>query len=264
MQEYEQKFFEGCMNNDLQQVKECLEKGVSVNIKSQKVGENGNFGLIYAAKFNYPDLCDLLLSKEGIQVNNRNELGLTALMMSCKTGHYAITERLIAAPGIDLYAQDALGNNSAILASENKHNRCLVAFAKVENFDWNIKNRESKTVAYKAVVTYNVKLVKILLTIKSINWNIGRRKMAPPPLTSALLARFYDIAKLLLLYVPDLRIDLWCAKRHGVYDSLMKLCFEIHEQQKDMRKSKYFHSFHKMKRHKKPTYDLLMFSRYDC
>ena len=45
--------------------------------------------------------------------------------------------------------------------------RCLVAFAKVENFDWNIKNRESKTVAYKAVVTYNVKLVKILLTIKS-------------------------------------------------------------------------------------------------
>ena len=53
--------------------------------------------------------------------------------------------------------------------------RCLVAFAKVENFDWNIKNRESKTVAYKAVVTYNVKLVKILLTIKSVNWNIGMR-----------------------------------------------------------------------------------------
>jgi len=264
MHECEQKFIDACINNDLPEVKECLEKGVNVNVKTDKVGEKGSFGLFYAAKFNYPDLVDLLLSQDGILVNNKNEDGLTALMMSCKTGHFEITEKLIAAPDIDLYAQDSQGNNAAILAAENKHNRCLVAFAAVRNFDWNVKNRETKTVAYKAVVTYNVKLVKILLTIKTINWNIGRRKMAPPPLTSALLARFYDIAKLLLLYVPDLRIDLWCAKRHGVYESLMKLCYEIYEQQKDMRKSKYFHSFHKMKRHKKPTFDLLMFSRYDC
>ena len=70
------RFLKSCAENDLEDVKDCLEEGVYVNtvgaVESVRVPSEGGAtwsGLTIAAWKDYRDLLDLLLSHPGIDVN---------------------------------------------------------------------------------------------------------------------------------------------------------------------------------------------------
>ena len=60
----EKRFIFACGQRDMNTVKECIEKGVDVNASF-----GDSFGLQKAAKKNYPEICELLLSQPNIDVN---------------------------------------------------------------------------------------------------------------------------------------------------------------------------------------------------
>ena len=75
------KFLESCQNNNLEDVKACIQLKVDVNVKRKDCSKY--FGLSYAAWNNFLDLCDVLLSHPSIDVNNKDSDDETALMRSC-------------------------------------------------------------------------------------------------------------------------------------------------------------------------------------
>ena len=66
------RFLKSCEENDLEDVKNCLDAGVDVNTVSEEDEEVFTAtwsGLTIAAKQGYSDLLELLLSQPGIDVN---------------------------------------------------------------------------------------------------------------------------------------------------------------------------------------------------
>ena len=90
-------FLKACEEENLDQVKECIEKGVDVNATDES---GTNFALYEAALQGHEDLCDLLLTYPEVDVNKKNSNNFTALMESCVMGNSRITKKILAAPGM--------------------------------------------------------------------------------------------------------------------------------------------------------------------
>lgn len=69
------KFLEACKCNSIEDVKACIRLKVDVNVKTK---DGKNFGLLYAAEKNYPELCNVLLECPNIDANSKGEFNRTA------------------------------------------------------------------------------------------------------------------------------------------------------------------------------------------
>ena len=110
MAELKAKFLQDCRNNNQEGVRDCLTRGVDVNIQD----ENGWPGLAIAAYKNYPELLEMLLSHPQIKINITggydNE---TALGLACFRGYSVIVNRLLQEDGLDINLQDTDGWTAA-------------------------------------------------------------------------------------------------------------------------------------------------------
>ena len=98
----EEQFLEHCRRNNLEGVADCLSRGVDVNT----LFVDGFFsGLTIAAKENYLELLEILLSHPDIKINNTTTnlcSQWTALMFACDAGNSAIVSRLVEVAGLDI------------------------------------------------------------------------------------------------------------------------------------------------------------------
>ena len=90
-------FLASCVLNDIAKVEQCLGLGVDVNVRSSYQKAMIGPGLTIAAKKNYPELVELLLTQPRIEVNKPTSGGDTALILACRwgKGHPAIVRRLL-------------------------------------------------------------------------------------------------------------------------------------------------------------------------
>ena len=72
MKKLKDQFIQHCLDNNLEDVTDCLSRGVDVNTVS-KAGFSSWSGLTIEAKKNYPELLEILLSHPHIEINNTTE-----------------------------------------------------------------------------------------------------------------------------------------------------------------------------------------------
>ena len=91
-------------------------------------------GLTWAARKNYTELLEILLSHPDIKINYTVDTfggRGTALMIACNVGNSAIV------PGLDINYQDENGNTAALLASLRGHTGCERLLAETGRVDSN-------------------------------------------------------------------------------------------------------------------------------
>ena len=86
--------------------------------------EGGNFALKYAAgprkdkcgkRRLWLALLEVLLNCPSIDVNNKDDEGITAFMWACINGRQEVVERMSSFPGLDINHRDRYGGNSAFM-----------------------------------------------------------------------------------------------------------------------------------------------------
>ena len=210
-------FLKACDENDLQKVRACLELGVDVNTKDKY-----NAGLHYAASNNNIELCEILLSQHGIDVNQVNSDGQTALMVSCLNEREEITQKLVSHPGIDFNCQDRDGFTAAYYAVDSGNIGCVKILSMQNNVNWNLFPPNRQTITALAIERNNQEILRMLINISSINWNL-RGGDEHSALTLALKSGKTDCIKILFT-VPTLEIDIDHLKRLGVYEAAIDAC----------------------------------------
>merc|ERR1712062_299414 len=84
-------FLKACERNELNKVRSVLTLDADVNWRKDNIGWSG---LHIAARDNYGELLELLLAQTGVDVNIRDNLNNTPLMLACSQGRENIVRRL--------------------------------------------------------------------------------------------------------------------------------------------------------------------------
>jgi len=100
------------------------EKSVNVNMKIEnpfpsKISEI--CALIIASETGQTKVVDMLLKHPNIDVNIRDNLGVTALICASENGHLKVVDMLLNHPNIDVNIQGNNGVTALILATQNGH-----------------------------------------------------------------------------------------------------------------------------------------------
>ena len=213
----DREYLVACELNDLEAVKYWLDQGANVNHWTDENIETVNydvfdFGLKYAAKNNYPEICDLLLAQANINVNQKDfadyygnwygyvgctfKTNHTPLMIAVQHGHSEIVKRLVKAPGIDLNFQEPHSHETAAMMAVSKTRywsrwdedrsywkdvaevnlEIVKILSKTEGVDWNLENVENETPFTRALMLKDLSCLKLLRKIPSIDWNYIRNR----------------------------------------------------------------------------------------
>ena len=120
----ERNFLKACEAWDFVQVQKYLDKGVDVNLKVA-----GNFALKCAARprkikdGNFQSgiqLLELLLACPNINVNNKDDEGITAFMLACMFGSLEVAERMLSFPDLNINQCDNQGRTAFMWACLNE------------------------------------------------------------------------------------------------------------------------------------------------
>ena len=249
----DREYLVACELNDLEAVKYWLDQGANVNHWTDENIETVNydvfdFGLKYAVKNNYLELCDLLLAQANINVNQKDfadyygnwygyvgctfKTNHTPLMIAVQHGHSEIVKRLVKAPGIDLNFQEPHSHETAAMMAVSKTRywsrwdedrsywkdvaevnlEIVKILSETEGVDWNLENVENETAFTKALMLKDLSCLKLLRKVPNIDWNcISNRRCSPLGWTLAL-----DLdppsrnseAARFLLSLPDVEVDM--------------------------------------------------------
>ena len=170
---YNQHFLKCCEQNNLEGVTYYLSCGADVNTVSD---DGCCSGLTIAAKKNYPELLEILLSHPQIKINNTtrdvDNHQWTALMFACDAGNSAIVSRLVQVPGLDINHQDEDGDTAARWASDSGHTECVSILAETDRVDWNKRNKGGRTPLYLALEQGHSDIVDIIVQQPNIDYNV--------------------------------------------------------------------------------------------
>ena len=142
--------FKACNENNIEEVKKCLKRGLDINDIVDYRGLGGpSSALTIAASNNSAELLDLLLSQPGIDVNR----GLvTPILAAMKKGNHTIIRRLLhyphyhctvscledeisrgmrTCPHADLTKKDATGDTPMTWALKNNKRKLMEQLAEV-------------------------------------------------------------------------------------------------------------------------------------
>jgi ankyrin repeat protein len=195
-----EQLFSAVRSGDLTIVKSLIKKGLDVNIRD----EDGISPIHYAVVLGHNHIAQLLI-ESGADVNTQScDMEFTTLLYAtCFTGNYELTRILIAA-GANPNVASKNGWTPLMKAVLSNHEQ-IVAFLLEHGADPNIINREGINALHLAVKDKNKNIVKILLN-NGASANISSHDL-PPPLFFAIDNGDYMIIKLLLDFGADINID---------------------------------------------------------
>ena len=129
-------YLRACRDNNCFRVRVLLFCGANVNWRNS----GGSTGLHLAAINNHGELLEVLLAHPTVDVNMRNNLSWTPLMMACMFGGQEdIVRRLCQATNIKLNMRDDDGFTALVLAVIRNNPACVSAFKEVAGVNWNVK-----------------------------------------------------------------------------------------------------------------------------
>ena len=148
----------------------------------------GNTPLIKASQNGNYDVVNLLLDKDGIDINhgmNNNGYGsdgLTALYWASFNGYVDIVSSLLQQEDIDVNRVQHGGWNALIAASQRGHAQVVQLLLKEGDLDVNKPDKKGRTALYFASSNGHTEVVQLLLNIEGVVINrgdrLGKRKTA--------------------------------------------------------------------------------------
>lgn len=149
------EYFALLRGGDVQQLREALDHGASVNICDAQ----GNTPLMLAAAYSGAASVKLLLDR-GAQVNATNNAGATALM---RAAHNYESARLLVNSGANVNARSVLGNTPLILAARPAKSHRLVELLLSRGADASATNISGASALMAAAAGGDEESVRLLL-----------------------------------------------------------------------------------------------------
>ena len=157
-----QDFLLACRHNDLQEVQLILSNGGDVNWRTAE--GRGFSGLHIAANNNSGELLQLLLVQTGVDVNIRDNLDYTPIMLAFAKGHENIVKRLCQVTGIHLNSRNGGGCTALHLAVAYNRPGCVSVLREVAGVDWNVRDDDGWYPVTLAAILGRADCLKIILS----------------------------------------------------------------------------------------------------
>jgi ankyrin repeat protein len=171
-----------------------LEKGIDVNQQDS----NGSTALICASFNGHKEIVEMLLQVENIQINQQdNKYGYTALMLASQKGHKEIVQMLLQDKKIEINQQDQEGYTALMYASANGHKEIVQMLLQDKNIQINQKNKYGDTALMLASREGHKEIVQMLLQHENIEIN-QEDKYGDTALSWASLKGYKEIVQMLL------------------------------------------------------------------
>lgn len=162
------------------EVVELLLSRDDVDVNAKDLGDQTP--LIYATMFGRRGVTELLLSRDGVDVNAKTLFGQTPLMWAARLGHQAVTEVLLSHSGVDANAKSLVGHTPLMFAAKRGHQAIVELLLSHKGIDANAKDSAGSTVLYVAAAQGHTDIVKLLLARSEIDLGIeddkGRNTLA--------------------------------------------------------------------------------------
>jgi ankyrin repeat protein len=120
-----------------------LGKGIDINQKD----EDGRTALMEASFYGHAEIVKMLLEKQNIDINQIDEDGKTALMWASEGGHKEIVKMLLEKENIDINQTDEDGMTALIWASDKGNVEILEMLLEKTNIDINQKDDKYRNTA---------------------------------------------------------------------------------------------------------------------
>ena len=144
------------------------------NKYSLEIFLNGGNLLHAAASRNDLNLCQKLLQTES-NVNEKNFLGLSPLMLACKNSNINIVNLLLSDPSIKINQEDLYGQTAIFYVIRTGSIQIFDKFIQNSLYwtlDWNHEDHFKETALLTALKYGTKEIILKLLEVDGINWNI--------------------------------------------------------------------------------------------
>ena len=149
-----EKMHYAAMNGDVKTVKSLLP-----NVTTRDVEKS----LIAAAKYGHVNVVKELLAQDDIDVNAKNEEGMTALIVAALNGHVVVVQELLKHNDVDVNARDTRDYTALIVAALNGNVAVVQELLKRDDIDVNARNAMDQTALFGAAKHGHVNVIKELL-----------------------------------------------------------------------------------------------------
>ena len=151
--------------------------------------------LVEAASDGKIDDVRTFLLQSGIDINQVDDEGHTALYEASRKGHFRLVSLLLARPDINVNQEDEVGNTPLHMASSNGHTKVVESLLKHPSIEVNPQDLLRRSPLHKAANNGHVGVVKELLTHPFIQINLESN--GGTPLNFALASGDNEIVDLL-------------------------------------------------------------------
>jgi ankyrin repeat protein len=172
-----------------------LQNGIDVNQQNN----DGFTALITASIQGHKEIVEMLLKDENIEINQQNKYGRTALIWASERGHKEIVQMLLQDTNIQINQQDTVfGATALISASKNGHKEIVQMLLQDTNIEINQQGEYGDSALMLASENGHKEIVQMLLRDKNIQINQQDKYYRATALITASFKGHKEIVEMLL------------------------------------------------------------------
>ncbi|XP_076285654.1 uncharacterized protein LOC143211676 [Lasioglossum baleicum] len=163
-----QKLFEAIGRNNIGDVKELINHGVSINAKNNK----GQTPLHYAAKSDKLEVVKYLIEEKGANVNVKDNNGQTPLHSAVDHGKLEVVRYLIEEKNANINVKDNNGQTPLHSAAKSDKLEVIKYLIEEKAANVNVKDNNGQTTLHTAAKSKKLEIVKYLIEEKHVDFNV--------------------------------------------------------------------------------------------
>ncbi|KAJ5885029.1 hypothetical protein N7495_009539 [Penicillium taxi] len=176
---------------------EVFELLYNKNANPNSVDAHNQTPLLWAAKYGHKDVVRLILAKEDVSIDTKNEWGRTPFSWAAHNGHSEIVEMLLATEKIEVNSRDSLGRTPLCRATRNGQEAIVARLLQIKQIEVDTMDSLGRTpLSFAAQCGYEG-IVRYFLAIDSVEVD-SRDQLGRTPLSWAAENGQFSVVELLL------------------------------------------------------------------